>query len=102
MITQKSKNIGGLLLKVAHRSAGEMEKNGKLISWEERYQLVILPFEDDRNIVKYSINPACEDKILRQLDEVHWATLIELELDGREVVSVEVVSDILRDFYESN
>lgn len=102
MITHKQKNVGGLLVAIKNRPAGEMEKNGKVITWESRKQLHILPFESDREIRKYSIAPSKEDFIIQQLEMVHWGALIELELGQKnEVIDITVVSDVLKDFYES-
>ena len=103
MITQKKKNIGGLLLAVKHRKAGSMERENKVIEWADRYQIVLLSFEgeNERAIRKYSISPSYEKNILKGLDLVHWGALLEIELDSSEIVSLTVVSDILKDFYES-
>lgn len=103
MITQKQQNIGGLLTDIKNRQAGEMERDGKIISWEERKQIFLLPFEEGRNIVKYCIAPDAVEKVLSNLENVHWGCLVELELNSkRDVISVTVVSDVLKDFYESN
>ena len=98
----KTKNIIVLLVRVAERPAGQMEKDGKQIHWDERIQISVLPFQESKNIMKYSLSPIYADKITRQLESVHWGCLIELEFEKREVISVNILSDVLKDFYEEN
>lgn len=103
MITQKRQNIGGLIIGNKRRKAGQMEKDGKLIEWGERETITILLFEgeNERSIRKYCLSPSYEKKILQGLDILHWGALIELEFDDRnEVISLTVVKDVLKDFYE--
>ena len=78
-----------------------MNKDGNIIKWEERHQLVILAFESDREIRKYSISPSYKDDILNGLEAIHWGCLVELELKNKEVCSVSIVKDSLADIYES-
>ena len=92
---------GGLLLNTKHRPAGSMDKDGKHIVWEEREQIIVLPFEEDKTIMKFSLAPQYADKILSTLDACHWGTLIEFELKNKEVISVDIVEDVLKGFYES-
>lgn len=103
MITHKKKNIGGLLLANKRRKAGQMERDGKVIEWTDREQITLLLFEgeNERSIRKYSVNPHYEKQILQVLDSLHWGALIELDFsDNNEVISLTVVEDILKDFYE--
>lgn len=99
MITQKSQEVRGLLVKVGLRPAGSMEKDGKTIQWEDVTQIVILPFESDRNLAKYTIAPDCANGIIQLLDDVHWGCFVELVFSGRQVVDVRVLEDILSPFY---
>ena len=102
MITQKKQNIGGLLINNKRRKAGQMHKDGKLYEWSERETITVLLWEgeNDRSIRKYVLSPNYEKKILQQLDVVHWGALIELDFDDKnEVISLTVVEDILKDFY---
>lgn len=101
MITRKSQAVGGILLKAWYRPAGSMDKDGKKISWDAGYQIVIVPFEEE-HIQKHMVRPDCVDAIKAQLDTVHWGCLIELELDGKKVKSVEVVTDSLKEVYANN
>lgn len=101
MITSKSKNFIGLILKAGIRKAGKMDVDGKEISWSEGYQIVALPLEDESGkIRKFIVEPSCVDKISQQLDSIHWAALIEIELQGRNAIAIEVLDDVLNDFYE--
>lgn len=101
MIVQTSKSIIGLLLNISHRSAGSMNKDGKLIRWDDAYQLTILPFEDSKVIRKFNIAPNAVENIQHQLEAVHWGALIELSFTGKLVDDVYVVLDSLYDYYES-
>lgn len=103
MKMQKKNNFGGLVIAVKHRKAGSMERDNKTITWNERFQVVLISFEgeNERAIRKYSINPEHEKKILQTLDSIHWGCLVELDLENGEIISLTVVEDILKDFYES-
>ena len=102
MIKTKAKNIGGLLTDSKWRENGEMEKDGKVIQWPKRFMISVLPFEESRNILKYAVHPKHAERIEKQLADIHWGCLVELEIDGREVVNVNVINDVLADFYEEN
>lgn len=102
MKMQKKNNFGGLVIAVKHRKSGSMVRDNKTITWNERFQVVLISFEgeNERAIRKYSINPQHEKKILQTLDAIHWACLVELDLENGEIVELTVVEDVLKDFYE--
>lgn len=97
----KFQNVTGLLVKVGMRPAGEMLKNGEKISWKDEFQIVIIPLEEESGkSFKYVVEPPYIEKIERQLDEVHWGCLVQLALENRHVTAVEILDDILSDYYE--
>ncbi len=101
MIKSKFQNVTGLLVKVGLRPAGDMIKNGEKISWSEAFQIVIVPFEDESGKVrKFTVEPSCIEKIERQLNTIHWGCLVQLALDNRKVTAVEILDDILSNYYE--
>lgn len=103
MILRKNQNAGGLLLKFGFRPAGTMQNdNGELVNWEDAYQLVILPFEEDKHLRKYNISPECVDEISAILEPIHWACLVDLEISNKLVVGVTIVEDCLANFYANN
>lgn len=92
----------GLLLKIAHRSAGEAVIDGKNIQWTDADQIYLLPRDDSSGKVrKYIIHPAHVDRIYGLLDEVYWGSFIELTLSNRMVVDVTILADWMAD-YNSN
>lgn len=92
----------GLLLKIAHRSAGEAMIDGKNIQWTDADQIYLLPRDDSSGkIRKYAIHPAHVDRIYGLLENIYWGAFIELTLSNRMVVDVTILADWMAD-YNSN
>lgn len=102
MILQKRISTGGLLAGFKFRKAGQMDKDGKLISWGDAHQIILLPFEDEKGLRKYTVDPICVDEISKKLEAVHWGCLIEMDISNNLVTDVTVIEDVLNDFYEKN
>lgn len=97
----KFQNVTGLVMKVGLRHAGEMLKNGEKIAWNEEFQIFIVPLEDESGkSIKYVVEPPYIEKIERLLDDVHWGCLVQLALENRHVTNVEILDDILSNYYE--
>lgn len=99
MITRKQDETRGFLLDAKYRKAGQMEKEGKTIQWEDGYLIYILPFEDTR-VFKYTVHPDCVDQIEHTLEQVHWGAFVELDFSNRQVISLTLLNDILINFYD--
>lgn len=98
MITRKSEDVGGLLVKAGHRDAGNAVINGKNVSWDACYQIGIVPLEES-GIKKYPVSDGQASRIQKKLDSVHWGAFVALKLEGRKIVDVEIISDCLEQFY---
>ncbi|MCB6415745.1 hypothetical protein LI221_11845 [Faecalimonas umbilicata] len=101
MITKRSQGTKGLLVKAGFRPAGKMDKDGKTISWEDAYQIVLLPFEEDKGVKKYTIDSNYTDEIMAKLETIHWGCLVELEFANKKVIALNIVDDVLKNFYEA-
>lgn len=78
-----------------------MEKDGRVITWPDAHVIWLVPFEDTV-IRKYVLEPTRASGILDKLDAVHWGCLVSLEFREKYVVSIDIESDLLSDFYENN
>lgn len=91
-----------LVLKTLHRQAGEATIDGKLVSWAEADQILVLPLESDTGkTLKYVLAPDSAEHILQLLDSVYWGCLVQLNFTGKYVSNIEIVNDWLADFYET-
>lgn len=89
----------GLLINAGHRDAGEGEINGRIRQWKAADRIVYIKLFDEKGLVmRRDIQPEFVQKIYDVLDEVSWGAVIEVTILGKQVVSVEVISDILTDF----
>lgn len=86
----------GLLMKDAMRKKGSGTIGGKEISWDDAYQITLLPLQEQQGrIRKYTVSPEFADTIKAQLSQVNWGSYISLEIgeDGKTVTAVEVICD---------
>lgn len=93
----------GLLLDLKHRSAGSMtdEKTGKLREWIEGDVIVLLPFDSTKGYLqKILLEPAASARIQAKLADAHWGAVVELTIENRQAVDVEVIMDAFAAFYD--
>lgn len=100
MITKKGQSKKGLIVKAGFRPAGKMEKDGNSVSWADAYQIFLLSFEEEKEIEKFVVEDEYGESIMQQLETVHWGCFVELEFENRKVVSVNILADVLADFYD--
>lgn len=88
----------GLLINVGHRDAGEGEINGQMMKWNEADRIGYIRFSDAKGVlIRRDIRPEFVQKIYAVLEEVSWGALIEVTILGKQVIDVEVISDIFAD-----
>lgn len=93
----------GLLLDLKHRSAGSMtdEKTGKLREWIEGDVIVLLPFDSTKGYLqKTLLEPTASARIQAKLADAHWGAVVELTIENRQAVDVEVIMDAFAAFYD--
>ncbi len=90
----KKRQDGGILLDFKYRPSGEAEIGGKHCEWPEGFILTYVPFEQTK-VFKRPVDSAVVDEIDKTLENVHWGSLISLELRGRYIISVTVEADPL-------
>lgn len=88
------KPVLGILLDDRLREAGSSDINGKLVEWNRGYIISVMEYGSKRGDTrKYTVQPELEDSISRQLANVGWGALVELQLDNNRVVDVRVKVD---------
>ena len=93
----------GLLLDLKHRSAGSMtdEKTGKLREWIEGDVIVLLPFDSTKRYLQNTVlEPTASALIQAKLADAHWGAVVELTIENRQAVDVEVIMDAFAAFYD--
>lgn len=102
MILNRNENIRLILFNIRNREAGSMEKNGKEITWDSAVQLIGVPWEDTNGATrKYNIEPSHIKEISTVLEAVHWGCIVDISISQKQVVSLEVVEDVMLPFYEN-
>ena len=92
-----------LILNLYHREAGEMVKDGKTIKWDVANMAVTVPWLDLKGqIRKYKISPAHFDTIQKQLEPVHWGCVVDLTLEDKQVVKLDIVEDIMAGIFTAD
>lgn len=92
----------GLIIECKERKAGEGTFDGKLVKWDDAYIITILPLESTKmQVRKFVIAPSQIEYLTGKLDDIYWGTLAELVFDGKYVTDVNILSDWLGAFYET-
>lgn len=97
------KTIKALALGLRNRSKGQMTepKTGELITWTEATMLQYLPLGmTEGDIRKNAIAPEALVKVQNALIEVHWGCVVELTIENRQIVDIEVLLDSMSAFCE--
>ena len=102
MILQKKLTASGLLTAIKFRKAGQMEKDGKLLTWDDAVQIILLPFEEEKNIRKYTVEPSCVEAIHQKLKPIHWGCFVEADISNNKVMDITIIEDVLKHFYENH
>ena len=88
------KPVLGILLDDRLREAGSSDINGKLVEWNRGYIISVMEYGNKKgDIRRYTVQYELEDSISRQLANVGWGALVELQLDNNRVVDVRVKVD---------
>ena len=93
----------GLLVALKHRNVGSMKSptTGELVTWDEADQIVIIPWDSTKGETqKYTISPDYLPKLRQVLADAHWGAVVDLTLEDRQVVGVELVHDAMASLYE--
>lgn len=96
MKASRFEKITGLLLNNGVREAGSANINGKMVSWQNSYQINILPLGNRKGQSrKYTVMDSVSEDIDRELSNVNWGALVSLSFTDGKVSAVEVISDFL-------
>lgn len=101
VITKRT--IKALALGLRNRSKGQMTdpKTGELITWTEATMIQYLPLGmTEGEIRKSAIAPEALVKVQNALIEVHWGCVVELTIENRLIVDIEVLLDSMSAFCE--
>ena len=93
--------VKGLLLDLRLRKAGDgVDNTGKKFSWDDAWQIVFLPFEEEQT-KKLTVDDEAVDEIVKVIDDVCWGALIELSLTDKKVSSIKLLDDCLKNYYDN-
>lgn len=103
MRVELKKTVKSLALGLKLRPKGQMpdSKTGELITWTEATMLQYLPLGmTEGEIRKSAIAPEALVKVQNALIEVHWGAVVELTIENRQIVDIEVLLDSMSAFCE--
>lgn len=84
----------GLLMNNEHRKAGSNVIDGKEVTWNDADLITFISELDEKGLSKkYTIDPLKVNMVNTKLADTNWGSVIELTLNGKTVVDVEVVHD---------
>ena len=95
------RTIKAVILGMRNRSKGQMTdpKTGELITWAEATMLQYLPLGmTEGEIRKSAIAPESLVKVQNALIEVHWGCVVELTIENRQIIDIEVLLDSMSAF----
>jgi hypothetical protein len=100
MIKRNNGDIEGLLLNIVDRKAGSMVRDGETIEWDAGDIITLLPIEDAKGTVrKLRIHPSAVESFYSATENLHWAALVKVSVEDRFAVRIEVVADLMEDYY---
>lgn len=96
-MTTSSLTVRGVLLHDGHREAGSSDDGKRSYSWAAGYVVTVLPYGSRKgsDVQKYLVRPDLEATIETLLANVEWGTLISLELEKNQIVSISIFDDRL-------
>ncbi|SCG87260.1 Uncharacterised protein [uncultured Clostridium sp.] len=91
----------GLLLNIYDREPGEFTNaEGKLIKYEAATVIVLLLLWDSKGSAqKIKVDPSAAMNIKEQTEDLAWASLVKVKLNGKEAVSIELIQDPFSKFF---
>lgn len=101
VVTKRTSKV--LALGMRNRSKGQMTdpKTGEVITWPEATMLQYLPLGmTEGEIRKSAIAPEALVKVQNALIEVHWGCVVEVTIENRQIIDIEVLLDSMSAFCE--
>ena len=91
--------VRGLLVCDGFREAGEMDVDGKKVSWPAGFIVTIVGLYDTTGRArKYTVDPQYVSVVEAKLAGASWGSVVELDLDGKLATGVTVLYDWLDGF----
>lgn len=89
-----TKTEKALIMNIGHRTAGSSVIDGKTVEWDEGDFVTVIPYLSEKGQSrKYPIHPLQVKAIEAKLADTNWGSVVELTIDGKNVVDVTVILD---------